>query len=199
MKKIFLTMALALGLMASAQVKIGNNPTSINAASLLELENSTTSKQGFLLPRVSLVNTTTPTLDGGLNVEGMTVYNIATAGDVTPGLYTNDGTKWVKVGGSSTTATSVVFNTSTTYTILGTEDIILSNAAAAIFTLPVTGIVGKRIVIANSTSSTGGISIAVASGGVFWNGSGIITPVGNTNVFTYTGTNGWIIEVAGWY
>jgi hypothetical protein len=98
MKKIFLTMALAVGLMATAQVKIGNDPTNINAASLLELENSSGTKQGLLLPRVALVSTLTPTLDGGLNVEGMTVYNTATAGDVTPGLYTNDGSKWVKVG-----------------------------------------------------------------------------------------------------
>lgn len=28
----------------------------------------------------------------------MSVYNIATAGDVTPGYYFNDGTKWVKLG-----------------------------------------------------------------------------------------------------
>jgi hypothetical protein len=31
----------------------------------------------------------------------MTVYNTATAGDVTPGMYTNNGAAWVKLGESS--------------------------------------------------------------------------------------------------
>ena len=98
MKKIFLTMALAIGLMASAQVKIGTAPETINDASLLELESST---QGLLLPRVALVNTTTRTLVGSASIQGMTVYNTANTGDVTEGLYTHNGTKWVKVGAST--------------------------------------------------------------------------------------------------
>jgi hypothetical protein len=31
----------------------------------------------------------------------MTVYNTATVSDVTPGLYTNNGAAWVKLGGST--------------------------------------------------------------------------------------------------
>jgi glutaminase len=47
MKKLFLSAALqAIGFL-NAQVKIGNNPTSLNTTSLLELESTT---QGFLLP-----------------------------------------------------------------------------------------------------------------------------------------------------
>jgi hypothetical protein len=192
MKKIFLTRALAVGLMATGQVKIGDNPTNINASSLLELESST---QGVVFPRIALTSTTAFAPLAG-HVQGMTVYNTATAGDVTPGMYTDNGTAWVKLG-AATTAFSVVENTSTTYAILGTEDIILSNASSATFTLPVTGIVGKRIVIANNTGAAGSISIAVASGGVFWNGSGFLTSIGNTNVFTYTGIKGWICEAIG--
>jgi hypothetical protein len=110
MKKIFLTMALAVGLMATAQVKIGNAPTAIDANSLLELE---TTNQGLLFPRVALESTTSyaPLLLDNLAMppivrqKGMTVYNTATTStgtnDVTEGLYTNDGTNWVKVGGAT--------------------------------------------------------------------------------------------------
>ena len=44
MKKLFLSTALLVIGFLNAQVKIGNNPTSLNAASLLELESTT---QGF--------------------------------------------------------------------------------------------------------------------------------------------------------
>ena len=99
-------MALAIGLMASAQVKIGANPTTIDANSLLELESST---QGLLYPRVALVSTDSYNPLVAVNpltllVEkqaGMTVYNTATTttgtNDVTPGLYVNDGTNWLRV------------------------------------------------------------------------------------------------------
>ena len=98
-------MALALGLMATAQVKIGDNPTTVDANSLLELE---TTNQGLLFPRVELVSTDSylPLNDTFPNVKqkGMTVYNTATtagATGVSPGLYSNDGTNWVKVGAAA--------------------------------------------------------------------------------------------------
>lgn len=40
MKKIFLAIVLIVGFSASAQIKIGDNPTAINSGSLLELENN---------------------------------------------------------------------------------------------------------------------------------------------------------------
>ena len=97
MKKIFLTLALAIGLTATAQVKVGDNVTTLNASSILELESTS---KGLLFPRVALTGTTA-FAPLAAHVAGMTVYNTATAGDVTPGLYTNSGTAWVKLGGSS--------------------------------------------------------------------------------------------------
>ncbi|MEN9975868.1 MAG: hypothetical protein RIR36_28 [Bacteroidota bacterium] len=192
MKKIYLTIALAIGIMASAQVKIGDNATSVNANSLLELESTT---KGILFPRVALTGTAN-VAPLAAHVAGMTVYNTATTGDVTPGMYTNSGSAWVKLGASSAPAVSVVVNTGSTYTILGSEDLILHNGPASTFTLPSTATVGKRIVIANNTASTGNVSIAVALGGSFWNGSGYATAAGNSNVFTYT-ASGWICEAIG--
>jgi hypothetical protein len=50
MKKLLFTYSLLVIGFANAQVKIGDNPTNINAASVLELESVT---QGFLLPRMT--------------------------------------------------------------------------------------------------------------------------------------------------
>jgi hypothetical protein len=130
------------------------------------------------------------------HVAGMTIYNTATTGDVTPGLYYNDGTQWIKIA-AYPAAVSVVTITATTYNVLGTEDIILANPSGpTTYTLPVSAAIGKRIVIANKQFSGGIVSITVASGGVFWNGNGYGTTAGNTNVFTYT-ASGWFNEAIG--
>lgn len=88
---------------SNAQVKIGDNPTSINDASLLELEST---NKGLLLPRVSLTSTRVWGLSG-TPIEGMKVYNTNSAivGNLTaPRLVTGKGvyywtsSKWIAVG-----------------------------------------------------------------------------------------------------
>lgn len=93
--KIFLSafMLFSMNSVLISQVKIGNNPTSINANSVLEIESI---NKGLLMPRVAL-STTTASSPLSAHVAGMNVYNTATAGDVTPGNYYNNGTKWVRV------------------------------------------------------------------------------------------------------
>lgn len=76
-----------------AQMKIGNNPTSINSNSLLELEHGS---KGMLLPRLSL-NSTAAAAPLSAHVAGMVVYNTASVSDVTPGYYYDDGSKWVRL------------------------------------------------------------------------------------------------------
>lgn len=58
---------------------------------ILDIEATT---KGVRLPRVALVQTT-QAAPLSAHVEGMFVYNTATANDVKPGIYYNDGTKWV--------------------------------------------------------------------------------------------------------
>lgn len=76
-----------------AQLKVGNNPTTINSNSALEVESTT---KGFLPPRVALTITTSPAPLAN-HVKGMLVYNTAVVNDVSEGLYQNDGTKWAKL------------------------------------------------------------------------------------------------------
>jgi hypothetical protein len=193
MKKIIIVLSLFLiNGIAIGQVKIGANTTTLNPNSLFELESTT---KGVLLPRLALTSTTA-FAPMTAHVAGMTIYNTATTGDVTPGLYYNDGTSWIKIA-AAPAAVSVVTVTAIAYNILGTEDIILGNpGGAAIYTLPISTTIGKRIVIANKSFSGGNISIAIAAGGTFWNGTGFATAVGNTNIFTYT-ASGWINEAIG--
>lgn len=87
--------------LANAQVKIGANPTSINPSAILEIESA---NKGFLIPRIALTaaNNASPLAS---HVAGMIIYNTATAGtapnNVVPGIYYNDGTKWVSAKGIS--------------------------------------------------------------------------------------------------
>lgn len=92
----FIVVALSFG--AAAQVKLGANPRTINANSILEME---TSNKGILLPRVALAGTDvfTPL---SAHIRGMTVYNTATANTgtaiaVSPGYYYNTGVQWVRI------------------------------------------------------------------------------------------------------
>lgn len=86
---------------AFAQVKIGDNPTTINAGSALEIEST---NKGLLMPRIALTNTTTWGL-AGTSAAGMHVYNtnmaITSTNSNYPtlvakiGEYYWDGTGWV--------------------------------------------------------------------------------------------------------
>ena len=86
--------AVLLSVPLKAQVTIGDQ-TAPNVNAVLDLRSN--DKLGLLLPRLPLQSTT---LAAPLqaHVAGMVVYNTVTAGDVTPGFYYDDGTKWVAVG-----------------------------------------------------------------------------------------------------
>lgn len=142
MKKIFLTLTLAVGIMASAQVRIGGTGTSVDANAILELQSST---KGLLFPKVELTGTAN-VAPLSAHVAGMTVYNTATAGDVTPGMYANSGTAWVSLSSSANSALNVTAEQTGSYTALATDDIILMTPAGpATLTLPTSGIsIGKK-------------------------------------------------------
>lgn len=75
-----------------SQVKIGDNPKSINKDAVVDIESI---NKGLLLPRISLNSTATsqPLSDF---TSGMVVYNTSSKNDLTPGIYYSDGTKWIR-------------------------------------------------------------------------------------------------------
>jgi len=77
-----------------AQLKVGDNPTTINANSALEIESN---NKGLLLPRVPLTALDNPAPLTS-HIAGMQVYNTTDNGsiDLMPGIYYNDGTKWLR-------------------------------------------------------------------------------------------------------
>jgi hypothetical protein len=149
MKKIFLTLTLVASFIATAQVKIGDNPTTIDANSLLELE---TENQGLLFPRVPLQSTTSYAPLIAVNPltllvekqKGMTVYNTATTSDVRPGLYVNDGFNWIRVSDKNIYNDNAAITSARTVTL---------NNNDLTFTAGVGG-TGKTVVA--STFKTGG-------------------------------------------
>jgi len=88
---------------ANAQIKIGDNPNTINANSLLEMEST---NKGLLAPRVALsdVNSVSPLT--GTVPAGMIVYS--TGGTVTDGFYFWSGSKWLAVQSSADTRNNYV-------------------------------------------------------------------------------------------
>lgn len=123
MKKITQTILIASIAMLTqtnfAQVGIGT--TTPNASAELDIFSA---NRGLLLPRVSLSDTTLST-PLAAHVAGMTVYNVAPAvNDVSPGLYYNDGTKWVAVNQAQSDDWTILGNTGTnpTTNFLGTKD-----------------------------------------------------------------------------
>ncbi len=81
-----------------SQLKIGENPKSINADAILDVEST---NKGFLLPRIGLVSTNVSTPLKKFT-SGMVVYNTSNSNDLSPGLYYSDGTKWIKASNTTT-------------------------------------------------------------------------------------------------
>ena len=99
-KKICLMLILAIVGVANvnAQMRISGSEVP-NQSAVLDLnpDDNTLSGNatlGLALPRVSLRNSG-DAFPLSAHVKGMTIYNMATAGDVTPGVYINNGTKWL--------------------------------------------------------------------------------------------------------
>ena len=192
MKKIFLTIALVAGMMVSAQVKIGDQVTTLNPNSLLELQST---DKGVLFPRVALTGTTS-FAPLSAHVAGMTVYNTATAGDVKPGLYSNDGTQWLRLVADSATAINVTAEQTGSYTASATDDIILVNfnTGGLTITLPTSGVpIGKKYYISNAGTSDCGFTNSLRS-----NNSTVIG-AGTGAILMYLGSTGfgsWTIITA---
>ncbi|MCI1267561.1 MAG: hypothetical protein LKG19_13390 [Saprospiraceae bacterium] len=103
--KIFITsiiIVFCFGTRLLSQIKIGDNPSSINRNSVLEMESR---NKGLRLPRISLIETIN-SLPLTEFVEGMFIYNVATHNDVSPGIYYCDGSKWIKVTASGNASDS---------------------------------------------------------------------------------------------
>ena len=93
---------------------VGMSPsgaTAPNTAAGLDVNFST---RGILIPRVALTGSTS-SLPLTAHVAGMIVYNTATVADVIPGMYYNNGTKWISVFPKTSTAGDMLYWDGTTW------------------------------------------------------------------------------------
>ena len=150
----------------NAQVKIGNNPNTINANSLLELESTT---KGFLAPRVAIndLNSYSP-LSSSIPV-GMLVYSVG--GSVTNGFYNWDGSKWVKL--TSSTDFLYTITKTTNAALLKTDAFVLASNDITL-TLPAI------------TSVDNGLAITIKNVGTY---TDLVTVVGNGTAIIDNGSN----------
>lgn len=130
-KKIFYVMCLLFitGKLANSQVKIGDNPSTINSNSILELESTS---KGFLIPRVTLTGVSIVAPLSDPIPEGMIVYNSGST--LSKGFYYWDGLKWVKILTGASTPTSKTASA----TLTKNETFVLVNpsSTSATITLP---------------------------------------------------------------
>jgi hypothetical protein len=122
MRNLLVIACILLSILSQAQVKIGANPNTIDANSLLELE---TTNKGFLPPRVALnsLDAVAP-LTGTVPI-GMMVFS--SGGTVSDGFYFWDGAKWASVAQTnmvSKTANATLTKTETF--VLASNDITIT-------------------------------------------------------------------------
>jgi hypothetical protein len=124
MKNYLPIIILLFALSATAQVKIGDNPATINSNSLLELEST---NKGFLPPRVALNNSTLIAPLTGTVPSGMMVYS--SGGTLADGYYYWNGTSWRLVATSDLNAVAKTASATLTKTetfVLASNDITLT-------------------------------------------------------------------------
>jgi hypothetical protein len=191
MKKIFSISAATLSLaflicfnFAEAQVKIGDNPNTINSNSILELEST---NKGLLPPRVALTSVSNISPLSGTVPTGMLVYS--TGGAVADGYYYWDGSQWIPFKGETGLNTKIA-----DATLTKNEKFILASNSITI-TLPAI------------TAADNGLSISIKNIGAYTdqvtvvgNGAATIDGISNTQLYRWVGKTfvayggNWIIK-----
>lgn len=187
MKNLIVAALLLFSLFVKAQVKIGNNPNTIDPNSLLELEST---NKGFLPPRVALNSISSVSPLTGTVPAGMLVFS--SGGTLSDGYYYWNGTEW-KFLSNGNMNTSV---RTATDTLAKTETFVLASNDITL-TLPVV------------TSADNGLAITVKNVGTYTdlvtvqgNGGATIDGIASSDLTRYVGqtfvaTGGnWVIKEA---
>jgi len=185
MKKILLVVFMLIGAYAKAQVKIGNNPATINANSLLELEST---DKGFLPPRVALNSLSAVSPLTATVPAGMLVYS--TAGSLPDGYYYWDGSEWKKLDNGNKT---LVAKTAST-TLLKSESYVVASNDITL-TLPVVTAAdnGLSLSVKNIGSHTNLVLVA-GNGGATIDGSSAVNLTRNVALTFVANGGNWIIN-----
>ncbi len=166
MKKIMSAVLLMCALVSQGQVKIGSNPSTIDANSLLELE---ATDKGFLAPRVTLTSLSSVSPLTGTVPAGMLVYN--SAGSLTYGFYYWDGSEWKFISNGNLNTVAKTANA----TLAKSEHFVLASNDITI-TLP------------TITNADNGLVITVKNNGTYMDLI-VVKPGGSSKIDGYDSTN----------
>lgn len=138
-----------------SQVKIGDNPNTINPNSLLEMESTT---KGFLPPRVAINSLSSASPLTSPVPAGMLVYS--TGGAVTDGFYYWDGANWRPILNNNVPSYGELYEN-------GSSSITIATAATYYqWTTTTVGITkGAGYVVGNA--STDNLTIGASGGGIY--------------------------------
>lgn len=146
--------------------------------------------KGFLISRVAL-QSTADAAPVTSHIAGMLVYNTATAGDVTPGFYYNDGTKWVSGLPKANAAGDIQYWDGTVWVTIP-----IGSQGQLLQLNPTTGLPAwanntmQAIVVTKTATSI--LSTSAASGGIVLNDGG--SPVTAYGVCWSTSANPTIVD-----
>jgi hypothetical protein len=134
---------------------------------------------GMLLPRVALTGTAN-SAPLAAHVAGMMVYNTATAGDVTPAFYFNDGTRWILCESDGYTAGDMMYWNGSSWALIPAgqpgQNLQLSPAGVPVWVgVGFASLISSPVSAVTATTATSGGNIftdggfAVTARGVCWN------------------------------
>jgi hypothetical protein len=117
-KVMVVSMIATLSFSANAQVKIGNNPTTITSSAVLDVEST---NKGVIFPRVALTSLTDATTIAS-PVTGLLVYNTGTGALKNPGYYYWDGNSWSLFNSQGDGGDAVITQSATMGPLVATSD-----------------------------------------------------------------------------
>jgi len=151
---------------ATAQMKVGKNPTTLAPGVMLQVEGNSSSQ--FVVDTFGKLGVGTTTPSQRLHVKGQVQIDTLSSGSYTDSIVTVDQNGVLKKRTLSSIVPSTALNVTTdqtgNYTALVTDDIILynCNTAGITLTLPTSGIpIGKRYYVSNKGSNLVDLSPAV--------------------------------------
>jgi hypothetical protein len=137
MKPTFLiVLMLTFAISINAQVTIGSSLEPDKNA-LLDIKSAAdnSSTKGILPPRVGLSATTLISPMTAPVPSGLTVYNTATTGDVTPGYYYWNGTRWVRLVDGETALSKIFYMPSIVLAIDNSDPTLYNSFDGTTFTV----------------------------------------------------------------
>ncbi|MBL7746736.1 MAG: hypothetical protein JNM19_04870, partial [Chitinophagaceae bacterium] len=186
MKQLLAVAGLLLVICTQAQIKIGDNPGTINSNSLLEMEST---NKGFLPPRVALNSISSVSPLSGTVPSGMLVYS--TGGTLTDGYYYWNSLQWVMLASKETNFVTKTAND----TLLKTETFVLaSNNITLVLPVVTAADDGLSITIKNIGSHIDLVAVTGNGGSIIDNGSYIALPRWFSLTMTANGGNWYFKE-----